>query len=141
MKHFKITTLAIAAAIGFASCSKNSDTTNVSQPQIQVGQKVSNSAPLSGTIKGTMEAGLTYIVNGDVTVNQGDTLLIQKGVNVQVNNGASFFVNGIMISLGTSDAPVTITDPHRTKTTGSSTGTSDLKVFHWLIVFYFLFKI
>ena len=125
MKHLKITVLALTVAAAIASCSKSSDSTTVSQPQIQVGQQVSNSAPLSGAIKGTMQTGLTYIVNGDVTVNAGDTLLIQKGVTVQVNNGASFFVNGTLVSLGTKDAPVTITDPSRTKTTGASTATSD----------------
>lgn len=125
MKHLKTSVLVMMVAIIFASCSKKGDSTTVSKPQIQVGQQVSNSAPLSGSIKGTMEAGLTYIVNGDVTVNPGDTLLIQKGVTVQVNNSASFFVNGTLVSLGTKDAPVIITDPSRSKTTGTSTATSD----------------
>ena len=125
MKHLKITVLGIMLIAAFASCSKNSSSTTVSQAQIQVGQAVSNSAPLSGAIKGTMLVGQTYTINADVTVNAGDTLLIQKGVKVQVNNGASFFVNGILVSLGTKDAPVTITDPSRQKTTGSSTATSD----------------
>ncbi|MDQ6843013.1 MAG: hypothetical protein M3Z92_01480, partial [Bacteroidota bacterium] len=121
MKTLKITALLISTVIVFAACSKNGGTAVVSQPQIQVGQPVSNSAPLTGTIKGTMETGLTYIINGDVTINAGDTLLIQKGVTVQVNNGSNFFVNGTMVSLGTKDAPVIITDPRRTKTTGTST--------------------
>ncbi len=125
MKTLKITALLISTVIVFAACSKNGGTTVVSQPQIQVGQPVSNSAPLTGTIKGTMETGLTYIINGDVTINAGDTLLIQKGVTVQVNNGSNFFVNGTMVSLGTKDAPVIITDPRRTKTTGTSTASSD----------------
>ena len=125
MKHLKITAFGILAAIAFASCSKSSNSTTVSQPQIQVGQQVSNAAPLSGAIKGTMETGLTYVINGDVTINAGDTLLIQKGVTVQVNNGSNFFVNGTLVSLGTKDAPITITDPRRTKTTGTSTASSD----------------
>lgn len=125
MKHLKISVLAITVAIIVASCSKSSDSTTVSQAQVQVGQQVSNSAPLSGAIKGTMEAGLTYVVDGDVTVNAGDTLLIQKGVTVQVKNGANFFVNGTLVSLGTKDAPVTITDPSRVKTSGPSTASTD----------------
>ena len=125
MKHVKISVLALSAAIAISSCSKSSNSTSVSQPQIQVGQNVSNSAPLTGSIKGTMKTGLTYIINGDVTINKGDTLLIQKGVTVQVNNGSNFFVNGSLVTLGTKDAPITITDPHRKKTTGASTATSD----------------
>ncbi len=124
MKQIKMTVFAMMLAAAFASCSKSNSTT-VSQAQIQVGQPVSNSAPLSGAIKGTMKTGLTYIITADVTINAGDTLLIQKGVTVQVKNGSNFFVNGTLVSLGTKDAPVTITDPSRTKTTGPSTATSD----------------
>lgn len=114
----------LAFAIALTSCSK-SDSSNVSVGQIQVGQAVSASTPLSGAIKGTMLTGETYTINGDVTINAGDTLLIQKGVTVKVNNAAAIVVKGTFVSLGTKDAPVTITDPSRTKTTGSSTATSD----------------
>ena len=36
---------------------------NVSQPQIQVGQPVSDASPLSGSIKGTMLTGKTYTIS------------------------------------------------------------------------------
>jgi hypothetical protein len=123
MKHVTIAGCSLVLALAFTACSKNDS--KVSQAQIQIGQQVDNSAPLSGAIKGTMKTGLTYIVTGNVTVNAGDTLLIQKGVTVQVKNGACFFVNGTLVTLGTKDAPINITDPSRTKTTGSSTATSD----------------
>jgi len=125
MKHLKIALIGFVLALSFAACSKSGTTNNVSKPQIEVGQPVSNTAPLSGSIKGTMQAGLTYTINGDVTINSGDTLLIQKGVTVDIKNGSNFFVNGSMISLGTKDAPVVISDPSRAKTTGTSTATSD----------------
>jgi hypothetical protein len=38
-----------------------------------------------------------------------------------MTNGANFIVNGDLVCLGTKDAPVTITDPRRSKTTGPST--------------------
>lgn len=123
MKHLTIAGCSLVLAMAFTACSKNDS--NVSQAQIQVGQEVNNSAPLSGAIKGTMKANLTYIINGNVTVNAGDTLLIQKGVTVQVKNGSCFFVNGTLVTLGTKDAPITITDPSRAKTTGTSTATTD----------------
>jgi Fe-S cluster assembly iron-binding protein IscA len=123
MKHVKIAACSLMFALVFVACKKNG--TTVSDAQIQIGQQVSNSAPLSGAIKGTMKTGLTYIISADVTINAGDTLLIQKGVTVQVKNSASIFVNGTLVSLGTKDAPITITDPSRKKTTGSSTATSD----------------
>lgn len=83
MKQLKNTGLGIMLMLAAASCKKN-DTSSVSVAQIQVGQPVSSSAPLSGSIKGTMVTGQTYTINSDVTVNAGDTLLIQKGVTVKV---------------------------------------------------------
>jgi hypothetical protein len=119
MKHLKIAAYSLAI-IALASCKKKNDSAQVSIPQIQIGQAISSSAPLIGAYKGTMLTGNTYTVNGDITVNAGDTLLIQKGVKVNVNNGATFIVKGTLLSLGTSDAPVTITDPRRTKMSGNS---------------------
>jgi hypothetical protein len=112
------------AIFALASCSKKEHVI-VSVPQIQVGKPVSNAAPLSGSIKGTMIANTTYIISGDVTINATDTLLIQKGVKINVKNGSNFIVKGTLVSLGTSDAPVTITDPTKTKTTGNSAAATD----------------
>lgn len=125
MKHFKVLSTAALAMVVFASCSKKNDASSVSLAQIQIGQAVSTATPLSGSIKGTMLSNSIYTINGDVTVNAGDTLLIQSGVKVNVTNGSKFIVNGTMVSLGTKDAPVTITDPSRLKTSGSSTASSD----------------
>lgn len=120
MKKLQIISLCISL-FALAACSKKTDKVVVSQPQIQVGKPISNSATLTaGSYKGTMLANQTYTVSGDITINAGDTLLIQKGVKINMTNGANFIVNGDLISLGTKDAPVTITDPRRTKTTGSS---------------------
>lgn len=132
MKKLKFGFLGLAL-FAIAACSKHSDSVSVAPPQIQIGQPVSNAAPLAaGTYKGTMLANQTFTVNGDITVNAGDTLLIQKGVKINVNNGSHFFVNGTLICLGTSDAPITITDPRRTKTTGpSSFGTDSAYVGGW----------
>ena len=124
MKKMKIAGVSALFALVLASCSKNS-TTTVSPGQIQVGQEVNNTAPLSGSIKGTMLTNLTYTISGDVTVNSGDTLLIQKGVTVNVKNGSKFIVNGTLVTLGTQASPIIITDPQRIKTSGSSTASSD----------------
>jgi len=124
MKQFKTVSFSIILLFALTYCTKK-DISNVSVAQIQVGQAVSSATPLSGSIKGSMLTGQTYTISGDVTVNAGDTLLIQKGVTVKVTNAAAIIVKGTFVSLGTKDAPVTISDPSRTKTTGSSTATSD----------------
>lgn len=119
MKKLQILSIGMSL-LALASCSKKSDKTVISKPQIQVGQPISNTGSLSGTYKGTMLANQTYTVSGDITINAGDTLLIQKGVKLNMTNGANIIVNGTFISLGTKDAPVTITDPRRSKLTGPS---------------------
>jgi hypothetical protein len=126
MKNLHIILLG-ASLFALASCSKKkTDNAIVSVPLYQVGKPISSSSVLvTGTYKGTMLTGQTYTVGGDITINAGDTLLIQKGVKVNMTNGANFIVNGTLISLGTSDAPITITDPRRSKSTGSSTVATD----------------
>src|SRR5471030_664395 len=120
MKKLQIITLGISL-LALAAYSKKGDNAIVSVPLLQVGKSISNSGTLpAGTYKGTMLAGQTYTVGGDITINAGDTLLIQKGVKLNMTNGANIIVNGDLISLGTSDAPVTTTDPSKSKTTGPS---------------------
>ena len=110
MHFFK--TIPSAFAIGlmlFCSCKKNNDNVQVSTPPLQVGQPVSNTSCLSGSIKGTMLAGQTYSVCGDITVNAGDTLLLQSGVTVKIGGQYNIIVKGTFISLGTATAPNWIT--------------------------------
>ncbi|HLZ89664.1 MAG TPA: hypothetical protein VKQ52_20565, partial [Puia sp.] len=73
-------------------------------------------APLKGTIKGTMLAGKTYTIGGDVFINQGDSLIIQEGVTINVTGKYGIGVNGSLICLGTQAKPNRITFPGLTKT-------------------------
>jgi hypothetical protein len=66
---------------------------------------ISDSAPLSGNIKGTMLGGKTYTLGGDVYVLPTDTLIIQSGVTVNVTNQAGIIVEGTFISIGTQASP------------------------------------
>src|ERR1700733_7092644 len=118
MKKFLL--LSILPAMIFAGSSCKKSKTSVSAAQIQIGQTISTGTPLCGAIKGTFKADSTYTVSCTITVNAGDTALIQKGVKLNMTNTAAFVVNGTFISLGTSTDPVTITDPSKTKTTGPS---------------------
>lgn len=121
MKKLQILSLGMSL-LALVSCSKKGDKTVISQPQIQIGKAIPNSGTLpAGSYKGTMLANQTYTIGGDITINAGDTLLIQKGVKLNMTNGANIIVNGDLITLGTKDAPITITDPRRSKTTGPST--------------------
>jgi hypothetical protein len=132
MKKLKLLSLGLSVLL-LAACGKSGDKAVVSVPQIQIGKTIPNSGTLpAGTYKGTFQANQTYTIGGDITINAGDTLLIQKGVKLNMTNGANIIVNGDLISLGTQSAPVTITDPRRTKVAGASTfGTDSAYVGGW----------
>lgn len=121
----KLLLLAVLPAMIFAGTSCKKSKSSVSAAQIQIGQAISTGTPLCGAVKGTMKADSTYYVSCDITVNAGDTLLIQKGVTVRMLNHPGVIVNGTFITLGTKDAPITITDTSRHKTTGTSTFGTD----------------
>ncbi|MEI7525085.1 MAG: hypothetical protein WCJ95_12185 [Mariniphaga sp.] len=123
MKHLR-NALFMLIIFVFVSCTKK-DSAVVSVPLLKVGVTVSNTAPLSGPIKGTLLANQIYSVTGDVIINATDTLLIQEGVKINITNGANFIVHGTFISLGSKMAPITITDPSKTKTPGASSAATD----------------
>ena len=76
-----------------------------SQGLVQVGSAISNAIPLSGYLKGTMTIGRIYTISDDVTVDVGDTLLLQPGVTLKVGKGKTILVKGVFISLGTKALP------------------------------------
>jgi hypothetical protein len=120
MKQIKLLQMAaVASLLMFGAC-KKSDSTSISKPPLQIGQAVSDATPLTGSIKGTMLSGKTYTISGDVTVNAGDTLLLQSGVTVNVTGPYNIFVKGTFISLGTSSAPNSISVSGVTKTDNPS---------------------
>ncbi|MBB2148076.1 hypothetical protein [Pedobacter gandavensis] len=135
----KIAFLAVMS-IALAACKKNGDNekTVISAPLRVVGQPITGTTlPLKDAqgnaipLKGTMLAGKTYDITGDVTVNAGDTLYIQPGVMIQVHgdgltaaSSPTFYVNGTLVSDGTKEAPNTFT-VFETATVKKSVGFKD----------------
>ena len=76
-----ILSIAFAAFI-FSSCKKVADDKNLWQAAVPPVTPISDASCLSGSLKGTMLAGKTYTVCGDIFVNQTDTLIIQEGVKL-----------------------------------------------------------
>lgn len=114
-----------AILLAMASCSKSSkDSSNVSQAQIQVGATVSDTTT-GGTLKGTMSTSKVFNIKRDIIINAGDTLLVQKGVTLNMGQGVNFIVHGTLVFLGTKDAPISITDPTKSKVPGASVGATD----------------
>ena len=106
--------------LGLASCTKADETKDLWQAVIIPASPISESTPLSGAIKGTMLAGKTYTVSGDIFVNTGDTLIIQPGVTVNFTGTGGvpvgLGVKGSLLCLGTKEAPITLTYPGVTRT-------------------------
>ena len=104
------------------SCKKSTDYKDLWKAQVAPPSPISDTGCLSGSLKGTMLAGKTYTVCGDIFVNQGDTLVIEEGVtlNFGLNPSTSapcgIGVKGTFLCLGTKQRPILITYPGVTKT-------------------------
>ncbi|MGC9150649.1 MAG: hypothetical protein ACP5F6_02650 [Microbacter sp.] len=98
-----LSVISLIVGILLSSCSTNS--VSVSKPPLVIGQPISAGSTLSGNVKGTMLSGQTYTMTGNITVNEGDTLLLQPGVHLKVGRGLTILVKGVFISLGTKDNP------------------------------------
>ena len=114
MKLIKII-LAVAGSLVLLSSCHKAENFNISQPVIQVGSII-KSDTLSGNVKGTLLSGKTYYFASNITVNGGDTLLMQPGTTlIALGNGTTYqtapeiFVHGTFISLGTQASPNYIT--------------------------------
>ncbi|MBC7488134.1 MAG: hypothetical protein H7282_15440, partial [Cytophagaceae bacterium] len=105
--NFYLGTMALIA-IAFSSCKKSEDA-QISTPEFQVGKTITSDT-LSGSVKGTMQAGKTYYFATPVTINAGDTLVMQSGVKLlSLNPAAQLIVKGTFASLGTQANPNWIT--------------------------------
>jgi hypothetical protein len=103
MKKFSTILMAMALVVGLLpSCKKkNNQTTTASTPPFQIGQPITPGNLAKGSYKGTMTTGNTYNLQGDFTVNIGDTVFLQPGVTVCVGAGVTIIVKGTLISMGT----------------------------------------
>ncbi|MEI6265484.1 MAG: hypothetical protein WCP74_10270 [Sphingobacteriia bacterium] len=121
MKNLLFSLLLIPALVFLSSCNKILDQKDLWVAVVAPASPISESACLSGTLKGTMLAGKTYNVCGDIFVNEGDTLIIQEGVTVNFTGSSSTVpvglgVKGSLFCLGTKEKPILLTYPGVTKT-------------------------
>jgi hypothetical protein len=116
---FKIIAIICVIILSISSCSKT-DVINLSLPEYVGGTPISDavclgSDPLKNAIKGTMLAGKTYTICGDVFVNAGDTLVIQPGAKIYIKGNYTFWIKGNLLSLGTKSNPIYFTVQGQTK--------------------------
>ncbi|WP_428327309.1 hypothetical protein [Mucilaginibacter sp.] len=109
--------IVVATVILFAGCKKwEGEQHNIYNYVSPPAHPISDAAPLCGSIKGTMLSGKTYTLGCDVTINKGDTLIVEPGVTVYATNQAGIEVEGTFLSLGTKAAPNFFTVKGITKT-------------------------
>ena len=113
----------------FAACSKSSDQNiTISSKEFSAGVFIDNGYTLNTkngsngrSIKGTLKAGQIYYLStdfADATINNGDTLVIQSGVQVLIvgqtsgvakmgtqNHAPALVINGTFLCLGTKSNP------------------------------------
>ena len=121
MKTNKLIIRIISALVIFSSCKKTDESKDLWVAVVAPASVISEATCLSGTIKGTMLAGKTYNVCGDIFVNTGDTLIIQEGVTVNFTGSSTTVpvglgVKGTLLCLGTKEKPILLTYPGVTKT-------------------------
>ena len=106
--HFFVFMLLVAS---FGCKKLAEEKTDISKGLVNTSAPVSDAAPLCGSIKGTMLAGKTYMIDGscgDITVNAGDTLTVQPGVTINITGNIAIVVKGVFLSLGTATNPIKI---------------------------------
>lgn len=99
--------LLLSVSIGLFSCNKFSDDNNdISKAIVTPAKPISDSIPLAGSISGTMLSGKTYYADSDITINEGDSLVIEPGVKLLFRNESGIIVKGNIFSLGSKAAPI-----------------------------------
>jgi hypothetical protein len=113
-KIIKQLIIILCAGLLLSACHQK-EIVNISAAVVHTANPITSDT-LKGTIKGTLLSGKTYYFSSDITVNDGDTLLLQNGVNlIAIGDGITaatspeIFVHGTFISLGTQDKPNYIT--------------------------------
>jgi len=111
MKLHTLTYLLLATIVlSLSACTKFSTDNNsismaLKKPTVPLLDSASGNT-LCGSVSGTMLAGKTYIINCDLYVNEGDSLVIQPGARLIFKNQAGMIVRGSLFSLGSQRNPI-----------------------------------
>lgn len=107
----------LAAMVVVAAACHKEATVRVSPAQVDASHPITGDS-LKGTVSGTLLSGHTYYFSADITINKGDTLLMQAGSRlIAIGDGKTtatspqITVNGSFISLGSVDSNNFITVP------------------------------
>jgi hypothetical protein len=109
----------------FTACSSDDNGTNVViDDPIEPGDIVTideSTVELSGQMRGTLLAGKTYFITGDLIIPEGEEIIAEEGVTIIVESsstgiGYEITNNGTFASLGTEQNPNLISVPEELRT-------------------------
>lgn len=111
--HLFLYVVALLALIPLA-CKKKKDTvTSSTSNTIATATLITSSTDtLQGSMKGTLTSGKTYYLNGNLTIPDKDSLIVENGVTVYALGNYAIYIRGTLDSKGTKGSPVafTVTD-------------------------------
>ena len=71
---------------------------------------VGDGSDISGNVAGTwIPAYNPYTITGDLTITDGDSLVIQPGVEIKTENNSQILINGTLIADAENDEPIVFT--------------------------------
>ncbi len=77
---------------------------------------------VSGNVSGNWTNNNTYIVTGDITIANGNTLNIQSGTNIRFSGNYSLTANGVLIADGSNGNQIVFTSNSASPTAGDWSG-------------------
>jgi hypothetical protein len=119
MKKILFPIVLIAIVFSFSGCQKwSAEYRDIYTYTPPPAHPVSNSAPICGSVDGTMVTGKTYSVGSgcDLVIPAGDTLLMQPGVTLNMGPLSTIIALGVFVSNGSQAQPNWIHAPNIVKT-------------------------
>jgi hypothetical protein len=107
LKLTKVAAFSTIAAFVFSSCTKSKNTANTGV--VLPAGAITGTTLNKGNLKGVLLADSTYSMNGDLTVLPTDTLTVQPGATIKVTGNYTFYIQGVIQSLGTQAKPIMFT--------------------------------
>ncbi|HEY8969627.1 MAG TPA: hypothetical protein VIM64_11050 [Puia sp.] len=116
-----MTGILAATVLSMAACHK-AENVYVSPKKVEASHPITTDT-LSGSVSGTLLSGKTYYFSSDITINAGDTLLMQPGSTLiaigdglKTETSPQITCNGTFVSLGTAtdNNYITVPDAQRT---------------------------
>jgi len=120
MKHHIIPGILAAVVLSMVACHK-AENVFVSPRKVEASHPITTDT-LSGAVSGTLLSGKTYYFSTDITINAGDTLLMQPGSTLiaigdglKTETSPQITCNGTFVSLGTEadNNYITVSDSQR----------------------------